>query len=949
MSVSETVQKRVTYLVTQQIQSPQEDGDYSITLELCDIMRRHGTEAVLEGQLKQFLKYGPILVQLKAIRILNQCVLCSGPNVAIALSVEKWTDRFIALAKSTPSSEVRDAVMKQVMLWFHKYRINGLEQCLGRMARNKALSNDFTRISREVEMANEAQRQQQQQQHQQYVDPASAMSSNSSSTGTNSSMAAGARNRSMTTAANPNYNNNSNNVAQGQVLQGTVRNRAGTTLANPNQHATINQSRRAQSSDTAQGTSLTNVETLILDAQGDLANLEYGLSHPDMLDDSTAKDCKRHKMQVGRLLQMENIPDVYAQSLMELLENLSNTLEMYEVLTGVDLGEGGLDRFASTNPRGSSHSREQLEASLRGEFSRADADVEDPDGDNDGGNDDAAENRRALVAVKRKMGLNGSMTKESSADHTNTTAAMLEAQQETARLMEQERQELQAVREELGALRKQHETLQAKFKDAKTKNKKALELLTENGAQADKLEQEVLTLREALANGGGGAAAVPPPPQVVEKIVYKKTKLNPETVDRMTSDLVTMRRSLKEIRNEFLGDWTRDFKLVSSQVSSAVSMFVSASQKDRQHDQKALQWAQELYKKEMKLRKQYYNQIQELKGNIRVYCRVRPMSQKEEQDGHTSVVQFPSSEEIRIVDERNGRSKMFEFDNVYSPETSQAQVFADTEPLIDSVVDGYNVCIFAYGQTGSGKTFTMSGYGEKGINKRALDRLFHIIEDRKESETSTVHVSVLEIYCEQIRDLLAERGEAQKLSYEVKTGGPCGNYVTNLLEVPVVSASAIDDVINKASLNRSEGKTDMNAHSSRSHMILYVIVRTKNNHTGVQSYGKLSLVDLAGSERLDKSGAEGQTAKEAVAINKSLSALGDVIAGLANTGTKHVPFRNSTLTFLLQDSMAGQAKVLMFCCVSPASYNASESSSSLQFASRARGVSLGQVKKNVVN
>jgi kinesin family protein C2/C3 len=130
-------------------------------------------------------------------------------------------------------------------------------------------------------------------------------------------------------------------------------------------------------------------------------------------------------------------------------------------------------------------------------------------------------------------------------------------------------------------------------------------------------------------------------------------------------------------------------------------------------------------------------------------------------------------------------------------------------------------------------------------------------------------------------------------------------------------------------------------------MILYVIVKTKNRHTGVQSYGKMSLIDLAGSERLDKSEVQGQAAKEAMAINKSLSALGDVIAGLS-TSAKHIPFRNSTLTYLLQDSMAGQAKVLMFCCVSPASYNAPESVSSLGFASRARGVSLGQVKKNML-
>jgi kinesin family protein C2/C3 len=128
-------------------------------------------------------------------------------------------------------------------------------------------------------------------------------------------------------------------------------------------------------------------------------------------------------------------------------------------------------------------------------------------------------------------------------------------------------------------------------------------------------------------------------------------------------------------------------------------------------------------------------------------------------------------------------------------------------------------------------------------------------------------------------------------------------------------------------------------------MIVYILIQTKNKTTGAESYGKLSLVDLAGSERLDKSGAEGAAAKEAVAINKSLTALGDTISALSQSA-KHVPYRNSTLTHLLSDSMSGQAKVLMFCCASPASYNTQETASSLNFALRARGVSLGKIKKN---
>jgi len=340
----------------------------------------------------------------------------------------------------------------------------------------------------------------------------------------------------------------------------------------------------------------------------------------------------------------------------------------------------------------------------------------------------------------------------------------------------------------------------------------------------------------------------------------------------------------------------------------------------------------------------YYNQIQELKGNIRVYCRFRPMSSNELRDGHTNIATFPSEDEVRIVDDKQ-RVKTYEFDCVFGPDSTQESVFADTMPLIDSVVDGYNVCIFAYGQTGSGKTHTMNGSPETpGINRRALVRLFEVLKEREDTEESEVFVSVLEIYNDIIRDLLVPKKRLAK-SYDIHAGGKYGQYVSNLTEEKVTSADAISEIMDRASGNRAEGATNMNAHSSRSHMVVYIIVTTKNKTTGAESYGKLSLVDLAGSERLDKSGAEGAAAKEAVAINKSLTALGDTIASLSQSA-KHVPYRNSTLTHLLQDSMSGQAKVLMFCCASPASYNTSETVSSLTFALRARGVSLGKVKKN---
>lgn len=898
-----TVSRRVETLILKQMSSANDNGDLPNTLELCNIMRNFGPEVVLD-QIKTNVKHGTPEMQIRCINILNQCVLNSGQNVIAALSSEKWCERFVTVAKTTKSDVVRDHVIRQLLVWYHKYRTNGLEQCLGRFSQSKQLKDPFLAASRAVRQAVERR-----------------------NANNNSSAAAPA----SPTFVDPNGGTASASTSQRQRATngGTVRAQA---IPQPNHQPSL-ASTQSSSHSVDADSGISNLETFILDAQGDLASLEYGLSHPDMLDRSVALDCQRHKKEVGRKLTvyMDIMPSQFSEALMRLLENLSNALDSYEMFSGEDLGEGGLTRLKSYGAPAFAqayHSPGQAR-----DDSMASAPVDSDDEEADG-------QKHHKAIARRADSLAGDAHRQ-----------VVVAQQESIRLLDQERQELASAREEIRKLQAQCEEVQAKYKDAKTKNKKALNMITESTNQIEELENRIAELEggEAGDSSMRDVQRSSSSTKAAEKIVIRAPQVDEAVLHRLTLGIQTVRRDLKELKTATIPDWRRDFQFMTSQVNGAIANIVGAAQAERAGDAKALQWAQDLYRKEMKLRKQYYNQIQELKGNIRVFCRVRPMSQKELSDGHAQVVNFPGdgNDELHLVD-LNGRTRVFEFDMVYSPDTTQGKVFEDTAPLIDSVVDGYNVCIFAYGQTGSGKTFTMTGYDDKGINKRALDRLFHIIEERKESEVSSVSVSVLEIYCEQIRDILVPRSEASRQTYDVKTGGPFGNYVTNLSEVDVASPADIDAIMDKAASNRSEGKTDMNAHSSRSHMVLYITVRTKNVHTGVQSYGKLSLVDLAGSERLDKSGSEGQAAKEAVAINKSLSALGDVIAGLSNTGQKHIPFRNSILTFLLQDSMAGQAKVLMFCCISPASYNVSESCSSLQFAARARGVSLGQAKKNVV-
>jgi kinesin family member C2/C3 len=243
------------------------------------------------------------------------------------------------------------------------------------------------------------------------------------------------------------------------------------------------------------------------------------------------------------------------------------------------------------------------------------------------------------------------------------------------------------------------------------------------------------------------------------------------------------------------------------------------------------------------------------------------------------------------------------------------------------------------------QTFTMSGPPEnRGVNTRALEELFAKIHARSTEYNDVIKVSLLEVYNEEIKDLLSDNRDGDKLDVKM---GEFGNYVPGLTQVAVDSIESVFNLISVADRNRSQAQTNMNEHSSRSHMMLTATIISEFKVNGVTTRGKLNLVDLAGSERLNKSGAQGQALKEAQNINKSLSALGDVIAARAQKSS-HIPFRNSTLTFLLQDSLSQDSKTLMIVCVSPVLYNAEETFCSLNFAARVRTVELGKASKTTV-
>ncbi|XP_074278991.1 kinesin-like protein KIN-14I [Silene latifolia] len=354
------------------------------------------------------------------------------------------------------------------------------------------------------------------------------------------------------------------------------------------------------------------------------------------------------------------------------------------------------------------------------------------------------------------------------------------------------------------------------------------------------------------------------------------------------------------------------------------------------------------YHKVLEENRRLYNEVQDLKGSIRVYCRVRPFLGG--QPSYTSAIEHfeEGNITIRAPSKHGSGHKSFSFNKVFGPSATQAEVFSDMQPLIRSVLDGYNVCIFAYGQTGSGKTFTMSGPRDlteesQGVNYRSLGDLFYLAEQRKHTFRYDVAVQMIEIYNEQVRDLLVSDGLNRRL--EIRNSSQNGLNVPEASLVPVSSTSDVIHLMNVGHRNRAVGATALNDRSSRSHSCLTVHVQGKDLTTGGILRGCMHLVDLAGSERVDKSEVTGDRLKEAQHINKSLSALGDVIASLAQRNA-HVPYRNSKLTQLLQDSLGGQAKTLMFVHISPEPEAVGETISTLKFAERVATVELGAAQVN---
>ena len=376
------------------------------------------------------------------------------------------------------------------------------------------------------------------------------------------------------------------------------------------------------------------------------------------------------------------------------------------------------------------------------------------------------------------------------------------------------------------------------------------------------------------------------------------------------------------------------------------------------------------FDREHKLRKKVHNELEQMKGSIRVLARIRPLSKSEHAKKCRTSIALPdkTTMSVTVPPKREGGNvtkKEFQFDTCFDSKSNQNEVFKQVAPLVQSALDGYNVCIFAYGQTGSGKTYTMSGPGngidcephEQGITPRATKLLFDVAKENSERFEVEFKLTMIELYRGELQDLLIGKQNRAGNNNKKKKNTPTPRmklaikkdhtetiYVENASEIVICNNDDLQKCMEYGWKKRHTASTLMNDSSSRSHLVMTIRLNSTNKITNVETVGKLTLVDLAGSERQSKTGSSGETLKEAQSINSSLSALGNVISAIT-AKSKHVPYRDSQLTQLLSDSLGGNAKTLMFVNVSPADYNVSETCSSLQFASRVKKVTNKSTKQ----
>ncbi|KAL9583977.1 MAG: hypothetical protein Q9203_004850 [Teloschistes exilis] len=509
------------------------------------------------------------------------------------------------------------------------------------------------------------------------------------------------------------------------------------------------------------------------------------------------------------------------------------------------------------------------------------------------------------------------------------------------------------AQDEIDRLERQHilknEDLQKRLdqglEEEKARHQQELQALTSAGSKSQEVVEAELEKQKAQL-------------QILEDEI-RRTKADVECERNLNSDLrvklsesvsntINLESSIRSLRAhvEFLESDNKSQSHAFSDLDNRLQNAIKAAE-----DAKAKLQIEET------LRRKLHNQVQELKGNIRVFCRVRPTLDADPLDG-SARINYPDrdsdAKEVELLgpEEKNSLGKIstktnaFNFDRVFGPGSANADVFGEISQLVQSALDGYNVCIFCYGQTGSGKTYTMSA--QDGMIPRAVNQIYDTAKSLEEKGWKyTMEGSFLEVYNENLNDLLGEPGQLDKKKYEIRHDmQKSKTTITDIVTVPLDGPNKVESILKKAASNRSVAATKANERSSRSHSVFILKLTGENSTTGEKSEGTLNLVDLAGSERLSHSQATGERLKETQSINKSLSCLGDVIGALGSGKEGgHVPYRNSKLTYLLQFSLGGNSKTLMFVMISPLQAHLGETLTSLKFATKVHNTHIGTAKR----
>eukprot|EP00049_Salpingoeca_infusionum_P026188 m.24307 g.24307 ORF g.24307 m.24307 type:complete len:1241 (+) comp8588_c0_seq1:191-3913(+) len=510
-----------------------------------------------------------------------------------------------------------------------------------------------------------------------------------------------------------------------------------------------------------------------------------------------------------------------------------------------------------------------------------------------------ASEREAMERERQEMSVRLSSMEASSASATVDQEAIAQVQREKQKL------EL-ALQEAQATFAKEKEALESQVKAAEAEGQE------QTTAQMAAAEAEKTQLREQMA---------------AEADEFQKLRAK---MEQQITELNAANAALVEKYQE---------AQAAAQESLAVVEHATTLEKENALMTKQLKEIQVAFDKERVERKKAKNALEDLKGNIRVYCRVRPLSKSELEKQTHDAIELPDEYTIYVHEKTKHE---FTFDRVFGPQSTQEEVYTDTGSLIQSAIDGYPVCIFAYGQTSAGKSFTMIGDSARpmqhpGLAPRAFQEIFNIIDRNKSRFDFTVSCQMVELYKTDFFDLLAPPDSRQKLTKVLPSRAHGMMEVVGASDVTVGDPQALYDHFERGAQSRHVSSTKMNAESSRSHLILNITIRSQSKSSKAVQYGRLSLVDLAGSETPKKTGATGSVMSEGTAINKSLTLLNTVIQS-ASKKNSHIPYRDHPLTYLMKDSIGGKAKTLMFVNLSPSSYNAAESLNSLRFAERAKKV-----------